>query len=242
MCTGFQHTKVPNEQGSYLPDGNRYAELVGGLMYLATHTRPDISLAVGSLARYMANPTTDHMKAVHKVLQYVSCTPHLGITFGGSPAATLELYGYSDSNHAGDLDTRRSTTGYVFMLYGGVVSWNSRLQPTVASSTTEAEYMAASSAVKEALWLRQLLPELGVSVGTVRIDMDNQGAIKILRHPNAMMRCKHIDIMHHFAKERVLRGEISIEYVGTDAMLADFLTKAVDFRKFEVCRSGLGVL
>lgn len=175
------------------------------------------------------------------VLQYVSCSQDMGIVFGGSPAATLELLGYSDSNHAGDLDTRRSTTGHVFMLYGGAVSWNCRLQPTVASSTTEAEYMAAASSIKEALWLRQLLPELGVSVGCVPIRMDNQGAIKILKHPNAMQRCKHIDIMHHFAKERVLRGDVSVDFVGTDAMLADFLTKPVDFRKFEVCRSGLGV-
>ena len=125
-----------------------YSTLIGSLMYLASCTRPDIAQAVGALARYMANPTTAHWTAAKHVLRYLSGTTDYGIVFTPSNS---QLTAFCDANHAGDIDTRRSTTGYVFILNNGAITWSSRLQPTVAASTTEAEYMAAAATVKDQL-------------------------------------------------------------------------------------------
>ena len=152
------------------------------------------------------------------------------------------MLGYCDADYAGDLDTRRSTTGYVFTLNGGAVSWSSRRQPTVAVSTTEAEYMAAAYAVKEALWVRKLMTDLQLSTGTVTIKADNQSAIKLLKNPVTSVRSKHIDVIYNFARERVARKEVKFEYIRTDHMIADMLTKPVSKAKHEYCCTNMGVL
>lgn len=151
--------------------------------------------------------------------------------------------GYCDADYAGDIDTRRTTTGYVFLMGDGAVSWCSKLQPTVALSTAEAEYMAAASAVKEALWLRKLLCDFTLSSKQpVPILCDNQAALKLLVNPIVSSRSKHIDVLHHFARERVARGEVSFTYCPTDRMIADSLTKAVPEHKFLSCSSGMGLI
>lgn len=214
-----------------------YSQLIGSLMYISICTRPDISQAVGTLARYMACPTVIHWQAAKGVLRYLAGTSTYGITYG--PGSSLELY--CDADYAGDIDTRRSTTGYVSILNGGAVSWSSRLQPTVAASTTEAEYMAAASAVKEALWLRNLLTDLGLSYPTISIKADSQSAIKLLKNPVFSMRSKHIDVIYHFARERVTRKDVSFSYTKTEGMVADALTKPVPKIKFDFCRSSMGI-
>ena len=216
-----------------------YSELVGSLMYLSVCTRPDIAYATGSLARYMSCPTTVHWQAAKGVLRYLAGTPDYGITFGNS--GDLQLTGYCDADYAGDIDTRRSTTGYVFTLNGGAISWQSKRQPTVAASTTEAEYMAAAAAVKEGLWLRKLLSDLGLTYTSVNILADNQSAIKILRNPISSLRSKHIDVIHHFARERVMRKEVIFSYTPTNLMVADVLTKACAGEKFMFCCGAMGL-
>jgi len=216
-----------------------YASLIGSLMYLSICTRPDISQAVGALARYMACPTVAHWQAGKTILRYLSGTASHGITFGaGSPG----LQAYCDADYAGDTDTRRSTTGYVFILHGGAITWASRLQQTVAASTTEAEYMAAAAAVKEALWLRKLMSALQQDPVTVTIKADNQRAIKLLKNPVFLMRSKHIDVIYHFARERVARKEVNFAYIQTDAMAADALTKPVTPTKCAFCREAMGII
>ena len=215
-----------------------YAQLVGSLMYLAVCTRPDIAQAVGALARYMACPTLAHWQAAKGVLRYLAGTPSHGISFGHARPG-LEVY--CDADYAGDVDTRRSTTAYVFILNGGAVSWSSRLQQTVAASTTEAEYMAAAATIKEALWLRKLLASLGMQERAVPIKADSQSAIKLLKNPMSSMRSKHIDVIYHFARERVARNEVSITYVRTDDMVADMLTKPLPAPKFRAHRDAMGV-
>lgn len=215
-----------------------YSQLVGSLMYLSVCTRPDIAQAVGALARYMATPTVANWQAAKGVLRYVSGTANYGITFGGDK---IDLEAYCDADYAGDIDTRRSTTGYVFILSGGAISWSSRLQPTVAVSTTEAEYMAASYAIKEALWLKTLLSELDQNPGNLTIYADSQSAIKLLKNPVFSMRSKHIDIIYHFARERVMRKDITFKYVSTDKMVADILTKPLPSTKFDFCRTSMGM-
>jgi hypothetical protein len=171
------------------------------------------------------------------LLTQKKCTREMGLEFGGGSG----LVGYADSDYANNPDNRRSTTGYAFLLNGGAISWASKLQPTVAASTTEAEYMAAAAAVKEALWLRKVLPDLGVQLSTVSIKGDNTAALKLLTNPIASDRSKHIDVMHHFARERALSGEVCFSYIPTQLMVADSLTKALVPVKFLACREGLGV-
>jgi hypothetical protein len=215
-----------------------YSELVGSLLYISVCTRPDITHAVGMLTRSMSAPTVTHWQAAKGVVRYLAGTPDYGITFGSGPSG---LIGYSDSDYAGDSDTRRSTTGYVFLLHGGSISWSSHLQRTVAASTTEAEYMAAAAATKEALWLRNLLSDFNVNTTPVNIFGDNQATIHLLKNANAAARSKHIDVMHHFARERVLRNEVNFDYIATHLMLADCMTKPVPEPKFLFCRTGMGV-
>ena len=207
-------------------------------LYLSICPRPDISLAVGVLARHMSKPRTTHWTEAKNVLRYLSGTTKYGLTFGTS---TNGLIGYCDADFATDTDTRRSTTGYVFLLYGGAISWSSRRQQTVAASTTEAEYMAAAAATKEARWLRKLMYNLKLDIRTVTILDDNQGIIKLLKNPESSQRSKHIDVIYHFARERVSRKEIEFQYVSTNQMIADALTKPVPKAKHEYCRTGMGL-
>jgi len=213
-----------------------YSECVGSLLYLSVCTRPDIGQAVGALARYMAAPTVAHWEAALGVVRYLVGIVDYGLTFGGSNET---LVGYCDADYAGDLDSRRSTTGYVFLMFGGAVSWSSRLQPTVAVSTVEAEYLSAGQVVKEALWFRKLGVDLGFDLGHVQIYCDNHGAIQLLKHPITSQRSKHIDVIHHFAKERVARKEVNFVFCRTEDMKADILTKALG--KFKKCRKEIGI-
>lgn len=231
-------TKLTKDGESLDTSTYGYSQLIGSLMYISVCTRPDISQAVGALARYMATPTVTHWQAANGVLRYIGGTADCGITYG---VGGLTLEAYCDADYAGDTDTRRSTTGYVFTLGGGAISWASRLQPTVAASTTEAEFMAAAYAIKEALWLRTLLTELSMETGTISINADSQSAIKLLKNPVLSMRSKHIDVIYHFARERVARKDISFKYIPTDKMVADALTKPLPSAKFKFCCSAMGI-
>ena len=215
-----------------------YTTLVGSLLHLMVTTRPDIAFSVGVLSRFMAKPTKEHWLAALGVLRYLVTYPSCGITFGESNS---HLLGFCDADYAADTDTRKSTTGYVFILNGGAITWSSKRQPTVAASTTEAEYISAASATKEALWLRKLLADFKEPSRPIEIKSDNQGALKLLRNPISSLRTKHIDVAHHFARERVLRGEVSFAFVPTSHMVADALTKALPSPKFAFCRTAMGM-
>ena len=215
----------------------QYSSLVGSLLYAAVCTRPDIAYAVGVLCRFMAAPTTQHWDAAIWLLRYLHGTSQHGLVYGQQSF----LQGYCDADYAGDLNSRKSTTGLIFVFNKAPISWSSRLQPTVALSTAEAEYMAAADAVKEALWLRKLLMDFNQPIGPVPIYGDNQGALKLLKHPIASARSKHIDTRHHFARERVAFGEVKFAYISTDYMLADILTKALPKTRIEILRQGLGI-
>jgi hypothetical protein len=128
----------------------------------------------------------------------------------------------------------------VFLKNGGAISWSSRLQPTVAASTCEAEFIAA--AAKEALWLRNLLGDIKGSIKTPEIRLDNQGALKLVHHPHAHQRTKHIDTAHRFVQDRVERGELVCSYVHTNEMAADCLTKAVPLMQLEKNKVSMGLV
>ena len=140
--------------GTPLEPGNRYCELIGSLLYLANTTRPDISQAVGVLSRYRGTPTSAHMQEGLRLVRYLKGTRDYTLQLGGN---YVPIEGFVDADYAGDLDTRASTTGFVFKVYGGAVVWGSKKQTATATSTVESEFRAASHAVKEAQWLRGLM-------------------------------------------------------------------------------------
>jgi hypothetical protein len=200
-----------------------YMSLVGSLLYAAMVTRPDIAYAVQALGRHLNSSGPEHWVAAKRVLRYLKGTHDIGIKYG---RGDLELYGYCDADWAGDKDTRRSTTAYVFMMAGACVSWASKLQPTVAVSSAEAEYMAASAAVQEAIYMRRLLGDIGYQQEQPTVIYeDNQGCIALSENPVEHKRTKHIDIRYHFTRERVESGDVVLEYVTTEDQLADLMTK-----------------
>ena len=210
------------------------------LTYASLISRPNIAVATGTLAQFMSNPNVQHWSGVKRVLRYLKGTKNFGLCY--SKADDNQLVGFSDADWAGDLHTRRSTSGYTFHVGPSLVSWSSRKQVTVARSSTEAEYVALSSATQEAIWLRRLLSDISFQeCPTTLINEDNQGAIELSKNAKHHERTKHIDIAYHFIRERVSSQEIVVSYCPTNDMIADVMTKAVPRVKFEKFRSSLGV-
>jgi hypothetical protein len=217
-----------------------YREAVGSLMYLMTSTRPDIAAPVGFLSRYLCNPGRLHWEAAKRVLKYVYSTRTFGITYRREPAVNYHVY--CDSDWAGDLDGRRSTTGWVAMLGGGAVAWQSRLQKAPAQSSCEAEYVAAGMAACEISWARGFFQELGRPMRDPTIlESDSQSAIHVAHNPVNHDGTKHIDLKWHLTRHYDQEGKIKIRYLETSKQVADALTKAVPIAKLEFCRRAMGV-
>ena len=216
-----------------------YRETVGSLMYIACNTRPDIMAATSFVSRYVSNPGLEHWTAVKRILRYLKGTEDLGLVLGGS--TSVSLHGYSDADWGGDRDTRKSTTGYVFFIGNGCVSWQTKKQPTTALSTTEAEYLSLSTASQEMLWLRQLLEELGYSQKTTTIQQDNTGCIQLSENNKHHQRTKHIDIRHHFIKDLVLNDVLKLVFCNSENMVADLFTKSLPRTTFEKLCAKLNV-
>lgn len=160
------------------------------------------------------------------MLRYLKETRDFGILYSKDYENTT-LIGYSDADYANDRETRRSTTGYVFLICGGPVTWACQRQKSVSLSTTEAEYVAASNATREAVWLRQLLLEVGKEVNATTLCVDNQSAIKLIKNPVFHKKSKHIDVSYHFVREKYEDNVINVKYVHTTEQLADIYTKAL---------------
>ena len=222
-------------------DRTVYQAMVGSLLYAAIATRPDISYAVGAVSKFCAAPSTSHLTAVKRILRYLKGTAELALTFmSGNSSAPV---GYADANWAGDLDDRHSTTGNVFLMAGGAISWLSKKQTSVALSTAEAEYISLSSASQENAWLRRLLVDIGLNVqGPTVLMEDNQGAISMAQNPVNHSRTKHIDIRYHYVRECVQDGSLILQYCPSEKMLADILTKPLPKFQFEMLRSEFGLL
>jgi len=152
------------------------------------------------------------------------------------------LIGFSDADWAGDLDTRRSTTGYLFQLSGGAVSWQSKRQRTTAQSTVEAEYMAAASATKEAVWLSALLTGIGCAPsGPIVLRVDNEGAIKLAENPRHHDLTKHIAVRYHLLRDHIAAGLILLTHIATELQAADVLTKGLLRERHDDATRMLGI-
>lgn len=181
-----------------------------------------------------------HERAAKRILRYLKGTAEYGILFNGTKT---NLFGYSDADYAGDVNTKRSTSGYAF-IYGGIVSWGSERQKCVALSTTESEYIAGSIAIRELVWLKYFLNELLLNDPKEKTDfyMDNQSAIRLIKNPELHKRSKHIDIRYHFIREKYEQHFFSLNYVSTENMIADIFTKSLSTKRFGFLRNLMNVI
>ena len=218
-----------------------YREAIGSLMYLATGTRPDLAYVVSALSQFISSPSTANVTAVKRIFRYLKSSTDYGLCFSNAKNDP-KLEAYCDSNFAGDIDSRKSRSGFIFTLNGTAVTWSSTKQKTVALSTTEAEYISLCEAGKEAVWLRRLLSELKVDTSApTKIYCDNSGSIKLASNPEFHRRTKHIDIKHHYIRQLLTSNVVTIEYISTEKNNADFLTKPLPVTSFSKFRSSIGL-
>jgi hypothetical protein len=218
-------------------------EALGSLMYLMAMSRPDIALAVNQVAAYVSNPGPGHWEAVKLIFSYLAGTGNFGIRYGGEMANREQspLQGFTDANFAMDLIARKSTTGILFQLFGGPISWGSKRQRATALSTTDAEIYAASEGSREAIWLKTILGELKIDVGHIPIYCDSRCAISIIENPENHQRVKHIHTKYFFIREQQEQGTLILRNIPTENQLADMFTKPLGKKDFEKFRNLIGV-
>ena len=188
----------------------------------------------------MSKPSKEHWSAAKRVLRYIKGTLDHGLVFERSD--DFQLIGYSDADWAGDLHSRKSTSGYIFKLGECMISWKSHKQPVVALSTTEAEYIALCTATQEGVWLRHLLESVGQGQnGPTRILEDNQGAVYLSKNPRDHPRTKHIDIKYHYVRDTVNENIMNIIKCDTKDMVADIFTKSLPRPAFQKHRAAMSV-
>ncbi|GJU47266.1 retrovirus-related pol polyprotein from transposon TNT 1-94 [Tanacetum coccineum] len=206
-------------------DQTKYRSMVGALMYL-TASRPDIVHATCYCARYQAKPTEKHLTAVKRIFRYLKDSINMGLWY---PKDTgFELTAFSDSDHAGCLDSRKSTSGGIQFLGGDkLVSWSSKKQDCTSMSSAEAEYVSLSACCAQVLWMRTQLTDYGFHFDKIPMYCDSKAAIAISCNPVQHSRTKHIDVRYHFIKEQVEKGIVELFFVGTEYQLADLFTKAL---------------
>ena len=232
--------KFTSEEGKSTVNSTVFRSLIGSLRYL-THTRPDLLFAVGILSRHMETPTQEHYIGVKRVLRYLKGTQDYGLFYKKGDLKG-ELIGYSDSDFAGDCNDRKSTSGHIFFFGGMAVSWSSQKQSIVALSSCEAEYIAATSATCQAVWMIRLIRELtSDDESKVKLLVDNQSAITLSKNTGHHNRTKHIDTRYHFICECVEDKRIEIVFIRTEDQLADIFTKALGRQKFQELRNRIGI-
>jgi hypothetical protein len=233
--------KLKKEDDGEPVDVTLYRSVIGSLRYLV-NTRPDIAHSVGYASRFMEKPSSHHWAAVKQILRYIQGSLSYGCCYKkGSGEATL--VGFSDSDHAGDQDDRKSTSGVAFFLSNNIITWSSQKQKAVALSSCEAEYIAASAAACQGVWLSRLLGELtGRAPARFSLLIDNKSAIALCNNPVLHDRSKHIDTKYHYIRERVEAGNLEVDYIRTERQLADILTKSLGRVRFIEMRQALGII
>ncbi|OAQ57989.1 integrase, catalytic core [Purpureocillium lilacinum] len=220
-----------------------YQARVGSLMYVAVMTRPDISRAAAQLARFLTNPSPEHLAAANQCIRYLYTTRYLAIVYNGMHDGEALVIA-SDASFADDVETRRSSQGYVMMLFNGPVAWKAGLQDTVTTSTTEAEILSLERAAKESYALDRLLRDISLDLGPLKIFCDNLQSIRLVVEENQRITTKlrHVDIQNMWLKQEFRKGRFLVEYLETNRMPADGLTKALSRSKFEHFRSLLNLV
>ncbi|KAH9727197.1 hypothetical protein KPL70_008566 [Citrus sinensis] len=218
-----------------------YAKAVGSLMYAMLCTRPDICFTVGMVSRYLSNPGPEHWTAVKHIMKYLKRTKNYILVYSGDELIPV---GYTDSDFMSDKDSRKSTSGYVFTLGSGAISWRSVNQSCIADSTTEAEYVAASEAAKEAVWLRKFLQDLEVVpavTAPLKLFCDNSGAVAQSKEPRNHKKQKHIERKYHLIRDIVQRGDVEVTQIASQQNLSDPFTKAIPGKPFNLHLESMGM-
>jgi hypothetical protein len=253
---GYDKIRPASEQDVRI-DETEYQQSIGSVMYGMILTRPDIAFTMGRLSQYLKGPAEHHGDGLKELFRYIGCTINQKIRYGPTKQSRLVVYArdlpdenltvYSDADWAGDKSDRKSTSGCVAMLYGGPVSWASRKQKSVSTSSTESEYIAMSLCAKQAVWLGQVIRDMGYPqyVGkdptNVQIKGDNQGALALVKNPHLHERSKHIDIQYHHIRDLEERKKITVSYVPTTDMIADGMTKPLDRIAFQRFKELMGL-
>lgn len=217
-----------------------YMQAIGCLLFAAKISRPDICYAVNVLSRFSNNPGKPHWEAVKRVMRYLKGTINKALVY--QKQANDSIRGYCDADWAGDVDDRQSTTGYVFIFQSAAITWVTKKQKTVALSSTEAEFMSITAAIQESIWLKRLDAEINPeSKNNILIMCDNRGAIQVAVNNNYSSRTKHVDIKTKFIRQKIDTKEVVLQYISTDKMVADILTKAVTPQKLIFLRNQFGI-
>nr|GFA79389.1 retrovirus-related Pol polyprotein from transposon TNT 1-94 [Tanacetum cinerariifolium] len=211
-------------------DQIKYRSKVRALMYL-TASRPDIMHATSYCARYQSQPTEKHLTAVKQIFQYLKDTTHMRLWY--LKDIGFELTAFSDLDHAGCLDSGKSTSGGIQFLGGDkLVNWSSKKQDCTSMSFAEAEYVSLSVCITQVLWMRTQLTDYGFHFDKIPMYCDSKAAIAISCNPVQHLHTKHIDVRYHFIKEKVEKGIVELFFVGSEYQLADLFTKALPVERF----------
>ncbi|GAU23238.1 hypothetical protein TSUD_172660 [Trifolium subterraneum] len=234
-------TKLSKHHKGEEVNPTQFKQIVGSLMYL-TATRPDIMFAVNLIARrFMEHPVESHMMAAKRVLRYIRGTLELGIMYKKEKQEARFL-AYSDSDYGGDLEDRKSTSGYVFKIGSGAVSWSSKKQPVVTPSSTKAEFIFAAYCACQGIWLQRILLNMGFKLNKcLTVFCDNNSTIKLSKNPVLHGRSKHIDIRFHFLRNFCCDGRVELIHCASHDQVVDIMTKALKLDAFEKLRNLLGV-
>ncbi|CAM9000248.1 unnamed protein product [Rhodiola kirilowii] len=204
-----------------------YAKVIGSLLYDMTCTRPDIAFTVGKLSRYTSNPSMQHWQAIHRDLRYLKGTTNLGLVYSDFPSV---IEGYSDASWISNEEDHSSTSGWVFLLGGGAISWASKKQTCISSSTMESEFVALAAASKEAEWLKNLIHEIPLwekPISPISIHCDSAATLAKAYSHVYNGKSRHLGVRHSAVRELITHGVISVDFVRSQQNLADHLTKGL---------------
>ncbi|GKA56477.1 putative ribonuclease H-like domain-containing protein [Tanacetum coccineum] len=233
-----QKPLVKDEEASDV-DVHLYRSMIGSLMYL-TASRPDIMFAVCACSRFQVTPKTSHLNAVKRIFRYLKGKPKLGLWY--PRVSSFDLEAYSDSDYAGANLDRKSTTGGCQFLGRRLISWQCKKQTIVATSTTEAEYVAAANCCGQVLWIQNQMLDYGFNFMNTKIYIDNESTICIVKNPVFHSKTKHIAIRHHFIRDAYEKKLIQVLKIHTDDNVADLLTKAFDVSRFQFLVVTIGMI
>lgn len=243
---GYENLRPANDNDERI-NVNEYQQAIGSTMYAMIFTRPDITFILGKLSQFMSDPAKHHGHVLKSLLRYLKSTIKTRIRYG--PGGVYKHFVlYSDADWAGDKTDRKSTSGSVTMFYNGPISWFSKKQRSVATSSCESEYIALANCAKQGQWIAQIFRDLGLPkyIGKnsrlVQMLGDNQGAIALTRNAHLNDRSKHVDICYHFIRDLAEKGDLRVDYIPTEDMVADGMTKPLARVAFERFKSQMGLV